>query len=100
MIPRPSPRPSVITDPLLTSSATTTDEGMMSIPAGETPESTGDMTTTAHSSSSTSSSTTSPPPEASTAAASLPFKHDGTQYLLALGVSGVSALFGAAYALL
>lgn len=90
MIPRPSPRPSVVTS-----------EGMMSIPAGETPESTGDMaTTTAQSTSGSSSATSSAPAQASTAAASLPLKHDGTQYLVALGVSGVSVLLGAAFALL
>jgi hypothetical protein len=91
-IPRPSPRPSAIT-------TTATDEGMMSIPAGETPESTGDMTNTAQSSSSTPSSTKSAAPEASTAAASFLLKHDGTQYRFALGVSAVSVLFGAAYTL-
>lgn len=85
--------PSVGSEPAPTASIT----GSMSIPQGETPESTGASATSSRSGSA--SASRSAPAEQTTAAAPPSLKGDSTSFMLALGVSGLSVLFGAAWAL-
>ncbi|KAF1926744.1 uncharacterized protein M421DRAFT_422342 [Didymella exigua CBS 183.55] len=74
--------------------------GSMSIPQGETPESTGVLPTSSGSGSASASASRSAPAEQTTAAAPPSLKGDSTSFIFALGVSGVSVLFGAAWTLL
>jgi hypothetical protein len=74
--------------------------GSMSIPQGETPESTGAPSTTSGSGSASVSASRSAPAEQTTAAAPPSLKGDSTSFLFALGISGVSVLLGAAWTLL
>ncbi|KAJ4402503.1 hypothetical protein N0V91_007217 [Didymella pomorum] len=74
--------------------------GSMSIPQGETPESTGAPSTTAGSGSASASASRSAPAEQTTAAAPPSLKGDSTPFLFALGISGVSILLGAVWTLL
>ena len=90
---------SILTHPLLPPVSQTTDP-IMSIPQGETPESTGVPTTSSAVGSVTASPSRSAPAEQTTAAAPPSLKGDSTSFLLALGVSSVSVLFGTAWNLL
>lgn len=96
------PTPSVtgiLTHPLLPPISQTTDP-LMSIPQGETPESTGVPVSPSTSGSGLASASGSGPAEQTTAAAPPSLKGDNTPFMLALGISGVSILFGAAWTLL
>ncbi|KAJ4985941.1 hypothetical protein SVAN01_08523 [Stagonosporopsis vannaccii] len=96
--------PSVGSEPAPTATITNpnsqTTDPAMSIPQGETPESTGAIETSSGSSNASSSASGSAPAEQTTAAAPPSLKGDSTQFMLALGLSGVSILFGAAWTLL
>ncbi|KAF3034795.1 hypothetical protein E8E12_004201 [Didymella heteroderae] len=74
--------------------------GSMSIPQGETPESTGVPSTTSGSGNASASASRSAPAEQTTAAAPPSLKGDSTPFMFALGISGISVLFGAAWTLL
>ena len=89
----------ILTHPLLPPISQTTDP-LMSIPQGETPESTGIIATSSASTNVTASPSRSAPAEQTTAAAPPSLKGDSTPFLLALGISGASVLFGAAWTLL
>ncbi|KAF9701314.1 hypothetical protein EKO04_000291 [Ascochyta lentis] len=90
---------SVVTPPLPSTISQTTDP-LMSIPQGETPESTGVISTSSASGNATASASRSAPAEQTTAAAPPSLKGDTTSFMLALGISGVSIFFGAAWTLL
>ncbi|KAF3000865.1 hypothetical protein E8E13_007496 [Curvularia kusanoi] len=89
----------ILTHPLLPPISQTTDP-LMSIPQGETPESTGPVATSSHSGSTSASASRSAPAQQTTAAAPPSLHGDGTPFMFALGLSGVSMLFGAVWALL
>ncbi|KAJ8115802.1 hypothetical protein OPT61_g2619 [Boeremia exigua] len=89
----------IYTNPLRPSISQTTDP-IMSIPQGETPESTGAPATSPSSGSASASASRSAPAEQTTAAAPPSLKGDSTPFLFALGVSGVSIMFGAVWTLL
>ncbi|UPX18386.1 uncharacterized protein EKO05_0008688 [Ascochyta rabiei] len=96
------PTPSItgiLTNPHLPTISQTTDP-LMSIPQGETPESTGAPATSSASGNATASASRSAPAEQSTAAAPPSLKGENTPFMLALGISGVSIFFGAAWTLL
>ncbi|KAF2633420.1 hypothetical protein BU25DRAFT_444174 [Macroventuria anomochaeta] len=97
--PTPSVTGSILTHTLLPPIPQTTDP-LMSIPQGETPESTGTLASSSASGSASASASRSAPAEQSTAAAPPSLKGDNTSFMLALGISGVSVLFGAAWTLL
>ncbi|KAH6642666.1 hypothetical protein C7974DRAFT_385919 [Boeremia exigua] len=100
--------PSVGSEPAPTASVTGTilppisqmTDPPMSIPQGETPEPTSAPTTSSGSGNATASVSRTAPAEQSTAAAPPSVKRDSTPFLLALGVSGASIFFGAAWTLL
>ncbi|OSS47817.1 hypothetical protein B5807_06330 [Epicoccum nigrum] len=87
----------ILTHPLLPPISQTTDP-LMSIPQGETPQATGP--TASSSGSGSASASRSAPAEQSTAAAPSSLKGEGTPFVFALGLSGASILFGAAWTLL
>lgn len=72
----------------------------MSIPQGETPITTGTSASSSATGNASASATRSAPAEQTTAAAPPSFKVDKTPFALALGISGLSVLLGAAWTLL